>query len=100
LIRVLAALASPAGAASPNVVINQVYGGDILSPLTSGALNLVQKGQVVPVKMTIGCNGFLCSLHPAISIRAGDYDPNVDPSDPSYVVPDIASSADTCGVMR
>lgn len=109
MIRVLAALAaaigalalaSPAGAASPNVVINQVYGGDILSPLTSGALNLVQKGQVVPVKMTIGCNGFLCSLHPAISIRAGDYDPNVDPSDPSYVVPDIASSADTCGVMR
>ena len=109
MIRVLAALAaaigalalaSPAGAASPNVVINQVYGGDILSPLTSGALNLVQKGQVVPVKMTIGCNGFLCGLHPAISIRAGDYDPNVDPSDPSYVVPDIASSADTCGVMR
>jgi hypothetical protein len=109
LIRVLAALAaaigalalaSPAGAASPNVVINQVYGGDILSPLTRGALNLVQKGQVVPVKMTIDCNGFLCGLHPAIPIRAGDYDPNVDPSDPSYVVPDTASSADTCGVMR
>jgi hypothetical protein len=109
LIRVLAALAaaigalalaSPAGAASPNVVINQVYDGDILSPLTTGALNLVQKGQVVPVKMAIGCNGFLGGPHPAISIRAGDYDPNVDPSDPSYVAPDTASSADTCGVMR
>jgi hypothetical protein len=52
------------------------------------------------VKMTIGCNGFLSGLHPAISIRAGDYDPNVDPTDPSYVVPDTASSADTSGVMR
>jgi endonuclease/exonuclease/phosphatase family metal-dependent hydrolase len=77
-----------------------VYDGDVLPPLTAGAFNLVQRGQVVPVKITIGCNGFLSGLHPAISIRAGDYDPSVDPSDPSYVVPDTSSSADTSGVMR
>jgi hypothetical protein len=53
----------------------------------------VQRGQVVPVKISIGCNGFLGGLQPAISIRAGDYDPAVDPGDPSYVVPDTSSSA-------
>lgn len=46
------ALAGPAGAASPNVVISQVtvhlYDADILPPLTAGAFNLVQRGQVVP----------------------------------------------------
>jgi hypothetical protein len=77
-----------------------VYDGDVLPPLTSGVFNLVQRNQVVPVKITIGCNGFLSGLHPAISIRAGAYDAGVDPSDPSYVVPDTSSSADTSGVMR
>jgi predicted extracellular nuclease len=77
-----------------------VYDGDVLPPLTPGAFNLVQRSQVVPVKISIGCNGFLGGLQPAISIRAGDYDPTVDPGDPSYLVPDTASSADTSGVMR
>jgi predicted extracellular nuclease len=77
-----------------------VYAGSVLPPLTPGAFNLVQRGQVVPVKITIGCNGFLGGLHPAISIRAGDYDPSVDPGDPSYTVPSSSSSADTSGVMR
>jgi hypothetical protein len=78
----------------------QVYDAQVLPPLTSGAYNLVKKGQVVPVKITIGCNGFTSGLHPLISIRSGDYDPNVDPGDPSYTVPDSGSSADTSGVMR
>ena len=77
-----------------------VYDGEILPPLTGGAFNLVQKDQVVPVKISVGCDGFLGGLHPAISIRAGDYDPAVDPGDPSYVVPDVVSSADTSGLMR
>jgi hypothetical protein len=82
---------------SPTV---HLYDADILPPLTAGAFNLVQRGQVVPVKLTIGCGGFLGGLHPAISIRAGAYDADVDPSDPSYVVPGTSSSADTSGVMR
>jgi uncharacterized protein len=76
------------------------YTGSVLPPLTAGAFNVVNRGQVVPVKITVGCNGFLSGLHPAISIRAGDYDPNVDPSDPSYTVPPSGSAADTSGVMR
>jgi hypothetical protein len=77
-----------------------VYNADILPPLTAGAFNLVQRGQVVPVKLTIGCGGFLGGLHPAISIRAGAFDADVDPSDPSYVVAGTSSPADTSGVMR
>src|ERR671922_17222 len=46
----------------------QVYSGSVLPPLTAGAFNLVQKGQVVPVKITVGCNGFTSGLHPSISV--------------------------------
>jgi predicted extracellular nuclease len=77
-----------------------VYDGDVRPPLSEGAFNLVQRGQVVPVKITVGCGGFLSGLHPTIALREGSYDPTVDPSDPSYVVPGSASSADTDGVMR
>jgi hypothetical protein len=77
-----------------------VYDASLLSPLTEGAYNLVHRSQVVPVKLSIACNGFLGGLRPAISIRAGAYDPSVDPADPSYVVPETSSSADTNGVMR
>ena len=78
----------------------QVYDASLLPPLASGAFNLVQKARTIPVKITVGCNGFLGGLHPAISIRAGEYDPTVDPSDPSYDLPDTSSAADTSGVMR
>jgi predicted extracellular nuclease len=78
----------------------QVYGGSILPPLSADEVNLVHAGQVVPVKITVGCSGFLSGLHPLISVRAGDYDPNVDPGDPSSDVGENAGSADTNGVMR
>jgi uncharacterized protein len=77
-----------------------LYDAAILPPLTTGVFNLVQKSRTVPVKLTVGCSGFLSGLHPAISIRTGDYDPSVDPTDPSYDVPDSSSAADTSGVMR
>ncbi len=77
-----------------------VYSASLLAPLQPGSFNLVQRGRTVPVKITVGCNGFLSGLHPAISLRAGEYDPSVDPGDPSYVVPDSSSAADTSGVMR
>lgn len=84
-------------AAAPAV---HVYGANLIPPLQAGAYNVVQRGRVVPVKITVGCGGFLSGLRPAISLRAGDFDPTVDPGDPSYVVPDSNSTADTSGVMR
>jgi hypothetical protein len=76
------------------------YDGGFNPPVDPDAVNLVQAGQVVPVKITVGCNGFLGGLHPAITMRSGDYDPNIDPDDPTYFVQDSASNADTDGVMR
>ena len=78
----------------------QVYDGNFRPPLDPDSVNLVTRGQVVPVKITVGCNGFLSGLQPAIALRAGDYDPNVDPDDPSYDVGESGSNADTGGVMR
>jgi uncharacterized protein len=69
-------------------------------PIDQDAVNLVTRGQVVPVKITVGCNGFLSGLQPLIAIRAGDYDPNVDADDPTYEVADSAGNADADGVMR
>jgi predicted extracellular nuclease len=77
-----------------------VYGASLLPPLAPGAYNVVTKGRAVAVKITVGCNGFLGGLQPAISMRSGDYDPSVDPGDPSYVVPASTSAADTGGIMR
>ena len=77
-----------------------VFSGAFRPPIDPDSLNLVQRGQVVPVKITVGCNGSRSGLQPAIAIRGGDYDPNVDPDDDSYVVADSASNADTNGVMR
>ena len=77
------------------------FDAHFLPPLTDGIYNLVQKGQVVPVKINVGCNGvFLGGLQPAILLVNGDADPNTDPGDPSAVVPISVSSADTTGVMR
>jgi hypothetical protein len=78
----------------------RVYDAGFRPPLDPNSVNLVTRGQVVPVKITVGCNGFLSGLQPAIGIRAGDYDPNVDPDDPTYDVGDTGGNADTGGVMR
>jgi len=79
------------------------YQAHFLPPLTDGIFNQVQKGQVVPVKITIGGCGsaFLSPLSPAITLLKGDQDPNTDPGDPSLVVPVVSvSNADTSGIMR
>src|SRR5207237_68590 len=104
---------APDGPATPTVKVRVIDDGGLSDvaeaivlvpahppPLPAGAFNVVNRGQVVPVKITVGCNGFLSGLHPAISIRSGDYDPSVDPGDPSYTVPVSVSGADTSGVMR
>jgi hypothetical protein len=78
-----------------------VYSVDYLSPLTPGAYNLVQKGRVVPVKVSIGCGGFVSGLSPKIQLLSGDIDPDTGQGDDSAVVTTTSvSGADTTGIMR
>lgn len=73
-----------------------------LPPLTAGTYNKVKGGQVVPVKINVGCDGVLASgLAPAIQLLSGDVDPTTDPGDGSTnLSTDSVSSADTTGIMR
>ena len=65
-----------------------------------GARNLVQKGQVVPVKIDFGCPGSMPGLTPAIKLLKGDYTSDLEsgmtPIEPTVSV----SAADTTGFMR
>jgi hypothetical protein len=69
-------------------------------PLDEGVFNTVQKGRVVPVKISIGCAGQnLSGLQPAIQLLKGDK------SDGSETGSDAietfsSSAADTTGIMR
>ena len=65
--------------------------GAVLPPLGSGGKDLVQTGQVVPVKVRIGCGGaFWSGLAPAIAmVNGGETYPAVS-----------VSAADQPGVMR
>jgi hypothetical protein len=78
-----------------------VYDAAYLSPLREGVYNLVQKGRVVPVKVSIGCGGFVSGLSPKIQLLTGDIDPDTDPGDSSLNVDTTSvSGADTTGIMR
>jgi large repetitive protein len=76
------------------------FHGHFLAPLKEGTNNLVQKGQVVPVKIDFGCPGSMPGLTPSIQLMKGDFtsDPEsgLTPIDPTVSV----SAADTTGVMR
>ena len=73
-----------------------------LPPLKTDTFNKVKGGQVVPVKINVGCDGVLASgLSPAIQLLSGDVDPATDPDDGSInVATETVSSADTTGIMR
>jgi hypothetical protein len=78
----------------------QVYNGNWLPPLQTGKDNLVQKGQVVPVKVSVvGCDGInLTDLNPDIRLLSGDPTPGIDEA--NFTVPTSVSSADSAVVMR
>jgi Bacterial Ig domain/PKD domain len=62
----------------------------VLPPLGAGP-RLVQKGQVVPIKIRVGCgDAYRDDLHPAIELGSGD---GTSPAE-------SVSAADTPGVMR
>jgi len=71
-----------------------------LAPLNEGMNNLVQKGKVIPVKISIGCNGVpLTGLAPAIQLLTGDQTTgNETVADEVETL--SSSAADTTGIMR
>jgi hypothetical protein len=76
------------------------YHGSFLSPLKEGTVNLVQKGQVVPVQVSFGCPTAQPGLTPSIQLVKGDYT-QVAESDLTPITPTLSvSAADTTGVMR
>lgn len=79
-----------------------VVDAQVAAPLSTGAYNAVQAGQVVPVKLDVGCGGAsVAGLAPRLSVLAGDVDPTTEADDPTLTVPVTSSNgADTAGVMR
>jgi hypothetical protein len=76
------------------------YQAHFQEPLNEGVNNAVQKGRVVPVKVTVTCNGVaMTGLSPAIQLLTGDQTTGVE-SVTDYVDTTSASGADTTGVMR
>jgi hypothetical protein len=84
-------------AASSGVV--SAYEAHFRPPLDEGVYNTVEKGRVVPVKISIGCGGVSPELKPAIQLLKGDRtagDENASDAVDTY----SSSAADTTGVMR
>jgi hypothetical protein len=76
------------------------FHGHFLAPLKEGARNLVQKGQVVPVKIDFGCPGSMAGLTPSIQLMKGDYTSDPE-SGLTLIDPTVSvSAADTTGFMR
>jgi hypothetical protein len=62
--------------------------------------NTVQKGSVVPVKISIGCGGQnLTDLNPAIQLLKGDKSDGTETASDAIEI-FSSSAADTTGVMR
>jgi CSLREA domain-containing protein len=81
-----------------NYYVN-AYNGAYKAPLVDGTVNKVQKGQVVPVKISIGCgNTNLTGLSPRIDLLSGDVSPQTESG--STAVTTSVSSADTGQIMR
>jgi hypothetical protein len=76
------------------------YEAHFQPPLDEGVYNTVQKGRVVPVKISIGCDGQnLTDLSPAIQLLKGDAaDGTV--TDADAIETFSSSAADTTGFMR
>ena len=90
--------ATSASTASTSAVT--AVSGDFQQPLTAGVYNAVKAGQVVPVKVVVGCGTNLAGLTPAIQLFSGDIDATTDPGDATMQVTASVSNADTTGVMR
>jgi hypothetical protein len=77
-----------------------VYNGAFDPPLVYGSTNIVQKGQVVPVKISIGCGATnLSNLAPHIQLLNGNVSPEIE-SGSATVTTTSVLAADTTQTMR
>ena len=77
-----------------------VYDGAFDPPLVDGSTNMVQKGQIVPVKISIGCGTTnLTNLTPHIQLLSGNVSPEIE-SGSTTVTTTPVSAADTTQTMR
>jgi hypothetical protein len=77
-----------------------VYNGAFSPPLVDGITNIVQKGQVVPVEISVGCGTTnLANLTPHIELLSGNVSPETE-SGSTTVTPTSVLAADTTQTMR
>jgi hypothetical protein len=88
-------------AASPQATQSvSVYNGAFSPPLVDGSTNMVQKGQVVPVEISIGCGTTnLTNLTPHIQLLSGNISPETE-SGSTTVTTTSVLAADTTQTMR
>src|SRR5215204_2004982 len=77
-----------------------VYNGAFSPPLMDGSTNMVQKGQVVPVEISVGCGTTnLTNLTPYIQLLSGNVSPEIE-SGSTTVTTTSVLAADAGQTMR
>jgi hypothetical protein len=78
-----------------------VYDGVFDPPLVDGSTNMVQKGQVVPVEISIGCGTTnLTNLTPHIELLSGNVSPEIESGSTTLTATSVLAAADTDQTMR
>jgi hypothetical protein len=87
-------------AAATSVSVS-VFDATILPPLQPDVQNAIKRGQVVPVKIRVGCGSTpTTGLSPSVRLVAGDQSASADLDDPVQSITTSVSNADTTGIMR
>ena len=77
-----------------------VYNASFSPPVDAAPyVNTVQKGRVIPVKISVSCNGNIANLTPSIQLLSGDQSAGNETTADEIETYSV-SSADTTGVMR
>jgi hypothetical protein len=77
-----------------------VYNASFSPPVDAAPyVNTVQKGRVIPVKISVSCNGNIANLSPSIQLLSGDQSAGNETTADEIETYSV-SSADTTGVMR
>ena len=77
-----------------------VYNGTFDPPLVDGTTNMVQRGQVIPVEISVGCGTTnLTNLTPYIQLLSGNVSPEIESGSTTVTTPSILA-ADTTQTMR